>query len=678
MDTAGASFVCGGMAIKSCPAFRRFPRALTWFVAIAWLPLPVAGEAGAQLLAGASQSVWQALGPWGGSVPALAIEPRDPTIVWAGTRESGLFRSPDLGRTWQPRSQGLGDTWITAIALDPFNANRLWVTTIGGGFYRSRDGGGSWRRLGSGLPPPAANFVLLADPARRHRLLGLHGTTLFRSEDAGATWQLWRQNITTITFDAAGALYVGRGGDVLRSTDGAGFRRLNAAPTGMTRVRALAVHPRRSRELWAADGPSVWRSLDGGATWAERGQPALGDVRRLVPHSRLAGVLYAEAGGKLWKSRDAGATWTQLAVDASGKALVAALVVDARAPSRVVVGSWALGHPGGIFLSSNGGETFRSISAGGPAPGVSEFAVDPRDPLRILAVTYFVGALLTEDGGATWDVVSTEVVPGVAPFPTDAAFDPFVAGRLYVVDVNGLLRSDDGGASWSAVSRLTDVCSSCYWVEPDPVVPDRLYAGGLSGLARSDDAGATWTSLQSLGRPNPVHGAERILVDPADSGHLVADGAFFTGTPRLPRNEPRLIESADDGATWTRIDETLPSPPVAIAADPLDFDRLWVTTTQGLYRTDGAGGWQLVSDALSLFDLRAGAGGVLLGIGTPVAPLGQTHSLWTSRDSGVSWLDLRADLAFPPWRLERVGDRVIVTAGGGLHARNLPSGYEEP
>ncbi len=654
---------------------------LTVLTTSAWLHLPLPAAAAAEPLPAAGLPIWQSLGPWGGSVPVLAIGPRDPAVLWAGTRDGGLFRSPDLGRTWQPRNQGLGEPWISAIALDPFNPNRLWVTTISGGLYRSGDAGGHWRRLGSGLPPPQADFVLLADPARRNWVFGLHGMSLYRSQDAGATWHLARNGVSAVTFDAAGTLYLGRGPDVLRSSDGRTFRRVSSSPTGMTRVSVLAVHHRRPRELWVGDGPLVWRSLDGGATWTEQGQPATVAIRRLVPHSRLAGVLYAVAGNKLWKSVDAGATWTQLALDATGKASVATLAVDARTPGRLVVGLWALQHPGGVFVGIGAGAHFRSISAGGPALAVGDFAVDPRDPRRIAAVAGFVGVLLTKDGGVNWELASSEVVAGIPPFPSDVAFDPLVDGRLYVLDANGLARSDDGGATWS-VSPLPAGLCTCVWLEPDPVVADRLYAGGYGGLVRSDDAGASWTALQGYHIPSLVYDAFRFLVDPADPGHLFVLGFVPTGgNPRLPVYEPRLIESADAGASWVRSDETLPAPPVAIAADPVDFDRPWVATERALYRAGGSGDWQLVSDALSLFDLRAGADGVLLGLGTALPalpPPARTHSLWMSPDGGATWVDLRAELAFRPYRLERVGDRVIVTAGGGLHARLLPGGYSEP
>src|SRR5262245_7657710 len=67
----------------------------------------------------ASINVWTSHGPLGGDVGALAIDPTTPSIVYAGTRDAGVFKSTDAGATWGPANTSLTNTDVEALAIDP-------------------------------------------------------------------------------------------------------------------------------------------------------------------------------------------------------------------------------------------------------------------------------------------------------------------------------------------------------------------------------------------------------------------------------------------------------------------------------------------------------------------------------------------------------------------------------
>jgi photosystem II stability/assembly factor-like uncharacterized protein len=167
--------------------------------------------------------------------PALAVDPRDPAVVWAGALE--LHRSRDAGRTWQGLAlpRGVEGRVIQQIVIDPIRPGVVYVRTyapIGPGIvgpfvYRTLDDGRTWHPL-----PRLYNLAgRLAVAPSDGTLYAWGFEGLYVSKDAGSTW---RQTQTQQTLP---------------------FRV----------VDALAVDPRRSNVLWiGTDDAGVWRSEDGG------------------------------------------------------------------------------------------------------------------------------------------------------------------------------------------------------------------------------------------------------------------------------------------------------------------------------------------------------------------------------------------------------------------------------
>ena len=76
--------------------------------------------------------VWQEAGPRNiaGRVLAVAFDPIDSDVIWAGSAGGGLWRSGDFGQTWrQMGGDHLPSLWIGAIAIDPNNPRVLYLGT---------------------------------------------------------------------------------------------------------------------------------------------------------------------------------------------------------------------------------------------------------------------------------------------------------------------------------------------------------------------------------------------------------------------------------------------------------------------------------------------------------------------------------------------------------------------
>ena len=133
----------------------------------------------------------------------VAINPITPTTVyvaqrWGPSSETGVYRSMDRGANWVRSSSGITDTEVTAIAVDPSNPQIVYAGTARGNLFRSIDGGNSWAWSGTGLiiqggwpgiwdivpDPKSPGVVYLAQG--NDGISGQGG--VYKSTDYGATW----------------------------------------------------------------------------------------------------------------------------------------------------------------------------------------------------------------------------------------------------------------------------------------------------------------------------------------------------------------------------------------------------------------------------------------------------------------------------------------------------------
>ncbi len=171
---------------------------------------------------------WTSLGPFGGDVEHLTVDPVDPQVLYATLGVQGTFKSVDRGDSWNPILAGVassgvavdptrhttiyqavepGQVWksldggahwtistisccqqVGEMAVDPAVHTRIYLATNSGGFWYSLDGGASWQSNRQPLPNIRA-LVALPRPADTV-LIGTDGG-LFKSADGGASGSLW-------------------------------------------------------------------------------------------------------------------------------------------------------------------------------------------------------------------------------------------------------------------------------------------------------------------------------------------------------------------------------------------------------------------------------------------------------------------------------------------------------
>jgi photosystem II stability/assembly factor-like uncharacterized protein len=240
---------------------------------------------------------------------------------------------------------------------------------------------------------------------------------------------------------------------------------------------------------------------------------------------------------------------------------VKALAISPEDPNIVLAGS----SSGGIWRSTDGGDTFAPVSDHHADLSVGAIAFAPSNPRTVYAVSgsdfLGTGVLKSADAGATWQVVDG---PSFAPRGTAnrMAVDPHNADRLWVAQTSrqdastgslfssGLLRSTDGGFSWTTTVRaiVSDFAAAPGSAATFLLGIPRHDGGGTAGVHRSTDGGATST-----------------LVFPGKGTLPRFTFAYSRTTPSrvylhsFMENTPALHVSNDGGVTWSDVAATLPS-----------------------------------------------------------------------------------------------------------------------
>ena len=364
------------------------------------------------LLSGQSQSAdsllndleWRSIGPavMGGRISDIRGITGDPALVYVAAGSGGLFRTNDAGMTWTPLFERQSTISIGAIAVDPKNPKILWVGTgeskvrnsvsFGDGLYKSEDGGATWKRMGLEntetisrivINPQDPNKVLVA--AVGHPFGPNEDRGVFATDDGGKTWKK-----TLFIDDQHGAV-----GLDLDPSDP------NVAYVGMWHF---------DRKPWTYTSGSekggVFRSRDGGQTWQKltNGLPKLMgriSVKVSPRNPKLVYVLAESKEGTLFRSRDGGETFEKLSSDREliGRAYY---FTDLRAApddeNHIIVLSDAL------LESKDGGQHFSRIAASVHGD-LHALWIDEKDPRRMwegndggLAVTY--------DAGHHWEQIN--------------------------------------------------------------------------------------------------------------------------------------------------------------------------------------------------------------------------------------------------------------------------------
>ncbi len=572
-------------------------------------------------------AAWQALGPFGGDVEAVAISPANADLMLAGLAPANgtgrLYRSTNAGASWAEVAALAGNS-VYDISFAPNGAAYVGTTES---IWKSTNGGLNWTHLNLGI---GGNDVVLAvtlDPTNPNTIW------------AGVSEALGNQTQT-----------------VLRSTNGGTNWTNMTPPMSPMGCRGIAIQQSNPSKVYACfggdfGGGAVWVTTNGGLNWFNRsaGLPAnpMNDV--IHDGSRVllcGGMLFGSQTVGLYASTNDGASWTPIHDGSWPSLIIRDIDLDPNDPATIVLGS----DGRGVFLSTNAGVSW-SFGAGGTGSfSVRAARYAPGSSTRIALGLGSLGVYQSLDGGASfaWSSLGIGAL-NIYSIASNPASPNELAVAFQGQNDGGVYTSLDRGQTWILEScpatryttvRFTDAgILHAISSGPTNVAPEGVYRRlpdtGVWTCLGPDQGGLFESDLNALRFSH--HDPDLILAGGADFGV-----AGFEGTCWI---------STDAGGTWTKSFEGPESSEMvfdmAIVEDGADltvvaaFSDFGQSTGGALRSTDGGWTWNNSSAGLPVdargtaLDAFAGEAGTLY---YADSNFGAGHGgLFKTTDAGASW-----------------------------------------
>jgi photosystem II stability/assembly factor-like uncharacterized protein len=420
---------------------------------------------------------WRSVGPYlGGRVTSLAGVPAEPSLFYMATAGGGVWKTKDYGHNWQNISDKYFKTGsVGAIAIAPSNPKVIYAGTgdpairntflTGDGMYKSTDAGKTWSRIG--LESTEVISQIIVDPndpdvvyvaAMGHVWAPNPQRGVFKTTDGGKTWKK--------------ILYVNED----------------------TGAITLAMDPKDPQVLYAA----MWQAYRRHWTFSSGGP-----------------------GSGIYKTRDGGTHWKNISRNPGlpsgilGKVGLAVAPSDGNVVYALVQANYKPGHPGGLFRSDDGGQSWKltndSLDITQRAFYYNTVYVDPKDPNTIYLPNADV--FVSHDSGKKL----TKLHP---PHGDNHVFwiNPNDTRTLIEGNDGGATVSLDGGKSWSAEDNQPT--GQFYHANLDDQFPFHIYGAqqDRGSVEASNAEPAEWTS---------VNGGEMTWVVPTPGKPWVTYGSGY-------------------------------------------------------------------------------------------------------------------------------------------------------
>lgn len=561
------------------------------------------------------------IGPAGmsGRVTALDVNLQNPHIIYAGTASGGLWRTEGGGTAWVPLTDSLQVASIGAVAIDQRNPQVIWIgtgegnprnsQTMGGGIYKSIDAGRSWQYMG------------LEKTRTIHRLIiHAHNPQVVYAAATGTAWGPTPDRGVYRTKDG------GKSWErILYVDEGTGAADLIVDPTNPNKMLVNMWEYRRWPWYFKSGGPGsgLYLTVDGGDTWTKltekNGLPA-GELGKmgLAWATNNPNVVYALIESKknaLYRSNDGGYTWQMTADKNIGDRpfYYSDIFVDPSNENRLY------NVYSNVSVSEDGGKTFSTLLGWDNIHGDHHtWWIHPTDPAFMIDGNDG-GLAITRDKGRTWTF--SENLP-VGQF-YHITYDMQVPYNVYGgMQDNGTWRGpayrwQTGGirnhywdeiafgdgfdvvvepnprygyAMWQGgnLQRIDFETGAIEGVKPyhpdglplrfnwnsgiaqDPIDPNIIYYGSQF-LHKTTDGGKNWTIVSpdlttndtakmkahiSGGLTYDVTGAENHCTILAISASARKQGIVWVGT-----DDGNVQLTRDGGSTWTNVGRNLPGVP---------------------------------------------------------------------------------------------------------------------
>ena len=522
-----------------------------------------------------------------GRVSALAVDPTNANIVYAGGADGGVWKTTNGGSNWTPLTDGEVSLAIGSIAIDPSNHNIIYVGT-------GED---------------------------NNNLDGYAGAGILKSIDGGTTW-------THLPGPFLGPL---------------------GSTTGGASIGSLAVHPTNGQILlagvaFAGSNGGIYRSTNGGTTWTKITSglfnlPGTGVVFDPTNGNNVfaaLGYVFGNANNGVYKSTNAGLTWTASLTAGTAPAGRIAIALAPSSPTTVytTIASTANdstnGSLLGMYKTTNGGTGWTQLTA---APNFCNpqcwydmaIAVSPSNANVVYGVGVYQYAtnspttvVRSTDGGATWSIIGTGANGTTVHTDGHAAAFSADSSTLYVGTDGGVWSTTNitaASVNWTARNSTLALTQFYNGLSMDATNVNRTFAGAQDNGDQAYTGAATWNVVAICG----------------DGGFTAIDPS--TPTTVYVSGHTCLEKSTTGGGlnTYSNVTPTIPQPDrqpfiPAVVLDPEKPQNLYFAANRIYYSTDGATTWNPMTP-----DLTTGTGTIAA---IAVAPA-DSNTIYTGSSDGI-------------------------------------------
>ncbi|WP_116107983.1 VPS10 domain-containing protein [Lewinella sp. IMCC34191] len=445
---------------------------------------------------------------------------------------------------------------------------------------------------------------------------------------------------------------------------------------------AVTVDPSNNARIWLGTGENVggrhvgygdgvYRSDDAGKKWKNMGLKNSEHISEIIVHPENSDIVWVAAQGPLWSSggdrglymtTDGGESWEKTLGDDEWTG-VTDIMIDPRNPDMLYAATWqrhrtvaaymGSGPESGIHRSRDGGRTWEKLTSGLPNANMGKIgiAISPQNPDVVYAAVTLErttgGLYRSENQGASWTKMSNTVSGGTGPHYYQELYASPHAFDRLYLMNVRVLVSDDGGSNFRELKEERKHSDNHALVFREDD-PDYLLIGTDAGLYESFDLAENWRFIDNM----PITQYYKVAVDDREPFYHIFGGTQdngSTGGPSRTDSEAGILNG-----DWYK---TLGADGHQSATEPGNPDIIYAETQQGgLHRVDLKTGETVLvqpqareGDPHERFNWDAP---IVVSPHDPARLYVASYRVWRSDNRGDDWTPISEDLTRNEERLE--------------------------